>query len=238
LLDVGDVARLPLAGRSAARALQLAAEHVGAGIIVVGSSHVGRFGRVVPGSTAERLLHRAPCPVAIVPLGFQAPRLPRNPVIGCAYRPGEDGEAALGAAEELALALSGSLRVVQAVEPPSHLYDTGELPLNMPEIDARVRADAAGALAERVERLSYRLRAVEGTLQVGKPAEVLAGVSETVDAMVVGSRGHGPLKAVLVGGVSGQIIRSAACPVIVVPRGASATIGSLFGPPAAADATR
>ena len=39
--------------------------------------------------------------------------------------------------------------------------------------------------------------------------------------MVVGSRGYGPLKAVLLGGVSGQLIRSAACPVIVVPRGAA-----------------
>ena len=52
--------------------------------------------------------------------------------------------------------------------------------------------------------------------------------------MVVGSRGYSPLKAVLLGGVSGQLIRSAACPVIVVPRGAHSTVGSLFGPSAIA----
>jgi nucleotide-binding universal stress UspA family protein len=236
LLDVEDVERLPLAGQSAATALQSAAEHARAGIIVVGSSHVGRLGRVLPGSTAERLLHHAPCPVAVVPLGFQAHGLPANPAIGCAYQPGDDGDAALAAAEELALALSGSLRVMQVVEPPSYLYDTGELPLDMPEIDARIRADAERTLAERLERLSFSLHDVEGTLHVGKPADVLAGISETVDAMVIGSRGYGPLKAVLVGGVSGQVIRSAACPVIVVPRRAESTIGSLFGPPAAADA--
>jgi nucleotide-binding universal stress UspA family protein len=237
LLDVRDVELLPLADQSAARALQSAAEHAGAGLIVVGSSHVGRLGRVLPGSTAERLLHGAPCPVTVVPRGFEAHSVPTNPAICCAYQPDEDGATALGAAEELALALSGSLRVVQVVEPPSYLYDAGEVPLNMPEIDARVRADAERALAKRVDRLSFSLREVEGTLNVGRPAEVLIGLSETVDVMVVGSRGFGPLKAVLLGGVSGQVIRSAACPVIVVPRGARAAIGSLFGPPKVTDST-
>jgi nucleotide-binding universal stress UspA family protein len=235
--DVADVELLRLADESAARALQSAAEHADAGVIVVGSSHVGRLGRVLPGSTAERLLHGAPCPVAVVPLGFEAHGLPPSPMIGCAYEPSEDGAAALGAAEELTLALSGSLRVMHVVEPPSYLYDSGEVPLNMPEIDARVRADAERALAERVERLSFRLHDVEGALHVGKAADVLIGLSETVDAMVVGSRGYGPLKAVLLGGVSGQVIRSAACPVIVVPRGARSAIGSLFGPPRATHST-
>ena len=235
--DVADVELLRLADESAARALQSAAEHAGAGVIVVGSSHVGRLGRVLPGSTAERLLHGAPCPVAVVPLGFEAHGLRPNPIIGCAYDPSEDGAAALGAAEELTLALSGSLRVMHVVEPPSYLYDTGEVPLDMPETDARIRADAERTLAERVERLSFRLHDVEGTLHVGKAADVLIGLSETVDAMVVGSRGYGPLKAVLLGGVSGQVIRSAACPVIVVPRGARSAIGSLFGPPRATDST-
>ena len=41
----------------AAHALQELAEQEDAGIIVVGSSHTGRLGRVLPGSTAERLLH-------------------------------------------------------------------------------------------------------------------------------------------------------------------------------------
>jgi nucleotide-binding universal stress UspA family protein len=37
---------------------------------------------------------------------------------------------------------------------------------------------------------------------------------------VTGSRGYGPLRSVLVGGVSGKLIRKAHCPVIVGPRGA------------------
>ena len=225
--DVGPVELRAVANRSGAHALQEIAEQEDIGIIVIGSSHTGRLGRVLPGSTAERLLHGAPCPVAVVPLGYRTHGTPQHPVVGCGYRPTEDGEAALGAAEELALALSASLRVVHVVEPLSLLYGTGEVPLNLPEIDASVRAEAERTLSERVARLSADLEA-DGTQHVGRPADVLAGLSETVDLLVVGSRGYGPIKAVLVGGVSGQVIRSAACPVVVVPRRARSAAGLVF----------
>jgi nucleotide-binding universal stress UspA family protein len=225
--DVGPVELRAVANRSGAHALQEIAEQEDIGIIVIGSSHTGRLGRVLPGSTAERLLHGAPCPVAVVPLGYRDRGTPQHPVVGCAYRPTEDGEAALGAAEELALALSASLRVMNVVEPLSHIYGTGEVPLNFSEMDASIRAEAERSLNERVARLSANLE-TEGTQHVGRPADVLAGLSKSVDLLVVGSRGYGPIKAVLVGGVSGQVIRSAACPVVVVPRRARSAAGSVF----------
>ena len=43
--------------------------------------------------------------------------------------PTDRGSAALGAAEELALALSASLQVMQVVEPLARLYDAAEMPL-------------------------------------------------------------------------------------------------------------
>jgi nucleotide-binding universal stress UspA family protein len=228
LEDVSDVVLRPLvANTSPAHALQATAEAEQAGIIVVGSSHTGRLGRVLPGSTAERLLHGAPCPVAVVPLGYRTHAARSRPVVGCAYRSTEDGAAALGAAEELALALSAPLRVMQVIEPLARIYDGGEMPLNLPEINASIFCDTERSLAERVAHLSSRLES-EGTLYSGSPADVLIGLSETVDILVIGSRGYGPLKAVLLGGVSGQIIRSAACPVIVVPRHAPAAVGSVF----------
>ena len=57
---------------------------------------------------------------------------------------------------------------MQVVEPPSYLYDTGEMPLNMPELDAKMRADADRALSERVGHLSARLHDAEGTVHVGR----------------------------------------------------------------------
>ena len=62
----------------------------------------------------------------------------------------------------------------------------------------------------------------------GDPAGELAERSAGYDLMVTGSRGYGPIRSVLVGGVSGRLMRTAQCPVIVVPRGADAPLGALF----------
>src|SRR3954469_16313340 len=56
-----------LPGWSTARALHEEAERIEAGLLVVGSASEGLAGRLRPGSTATRLLHGAPCAVAVVP---------------------------------------------------------------------------------------------------------------------------------------------------------------------------
>jgi nucleotide-binding universal stress UspA family protein len=61
-----------LASTSAARALHEAAEAEDAGLLVVGSTRRGTVGRVIPGATAERLMHGAPCAIAVVPHGWHA----------------------------------------------------------------------------------------------------------------------------------------------------------------------
>jgi len=91
--------------------------------------------------------------------------------------------------------------------------------LNVPKINASIYDDRKRALMERVARLNSALES-EGTLHSGRPADMI-GLSETVDILITGSRGYGPLKAVLLGGASGQVIRSAACPAS----------SSLAGPP-------
>jgi nucleotide-binding universal stress UspA family protein len=49
---------------------------------------------------------------------------------------------------------------------------------------------------------------------------VLAERSRELDLLVVGSRGYGPVRQVLIGGVSAELMRRAACPVLIVPRSA------------------
>ena len=43
-----------------------------------------------------------------------------------------------------------------------------------------------------------------------------------LDLLVIGSRGYGPVRRTLLGGVSAEVTRTSACPVLVVPRGAAA----------------
>ena len=59
-----------IGGVSAPRALHEVAEDEDADVIVLGSTHRGGLGRVLPGSVGERLLHGAPCAVLIAPSGF------------------------------------------------------------------------------------------------------------------------------------------------------------------------
>lgn len=57
------------------------------------------------------------------------------------------------------------------------------------------------------------------TLRVGDTADELADASTDLDLLVLGSRGYGPLRRVLLGGVCAKVMRSSACPVVVLPRG-------------------
>jgi nucleotide-binding universal stress UspA family protein len=51
----------------------------------------------------------------------------------------------------------------------------------------------------------------------GRPVPVLLNAAKKADLLVVGSRGHGPLTAFLLGSVSLQCVSHAPCPVVVVP---------------------
>ena len=71
LLDEAIEFRLRIVGGVAApRALTEIAEDERADVVVIGSTHRGGLGRVLPGSVGERLLQGAPCAVLVAPRGF------------------------------------------------------------------------------------------------------------------------------------------------------------------------
>jgi nucleotide-binding universal stress UspA family protein len=77
-----------------------------------------------------------------------------------------------------------------------------------------------GAVRARPDprRAARRSRAVERGA-----ASLLAEVSSGLDLIACGSRGYGPLRAVLLGAVSTRLARTAACPLLVTPRGHGVT---------------
>ena len=216
-----DAGTQVIADGSPARALHTYAEARHADLVVVGSTHTGRLGRVLPGSTGEKLLHGSPCAVAVVPRGHEDRPIQK---IGVAYDGSDEANAALALAEQLARRFDARLELIGVAgidwyAAPTIAGTPGyELETLRFEVSKRVRA----ALDEAVTTLD-----ADTVLRHGDPAQELAEHSEQLDLIVTGSRGYGPLRAVLVGGVSGRLIRNAHCPVIVVPRGA---------PPALAEA--
>ena len=97
------------------------------------------------------------------------------------------------------------------------------------------RADAARRLAKLVGGLPDDVAAEPVSLE-GDPEQQLAERTKDVDLMITGSRGYGPRRAVLLGSVSGRLVRDAACPVVVLPRGIEAPFEELFGAPAGTQA--
>jgi nucleotide-binding universal stress UspA family protein len=57
-----------------------------------------------------------------------------------------------------------------------------------------------------------------GEIAVGSPLVELVELSGSVDLLVVGSRGFGPVRRLLLGSTSDRLVREAACPVLAVPR--------------------
>jgi nucleotide-binding universal stress UspA family protein len=85
------------------------------------------------------------------------------------------------------------------------------------------------------DQLDEAMKALPPAIPAGRvfverdPVGLLTERSHDLDLLVMGSRGYGPLHAVLLGVVSGRVIRDAACPVIVVPRGATVPLEASSG---------
>ena len=189
------------------------AERKDAAIIVVGSSSRGTLGRVLPGAVTDRLLHGAPCPVAVATSGFSAERLR---LIGVAFLERPDGRAALAHANGLAEAAGAQIRVLTVREPVEWRFTSG---LDAAELAALQRAsdEAAARTLEAGLHGIPASRSAGGEVLGGETQEALDAASVELDLLVCGSRGHGPVRTVLLGGVSHALVRHAACPVLVVP---------------------
>lgn len=205
---------LPVSG-SPARVLQALAEREEAQLLVIGSSERSIVGRAMPSAVTDRLLHGAPCPVAVAPAGYTDPEGLR--VIGAAFTDTPDGHAALEFAEAIATAADAPVRVLSVAEPPEPVI-TGTLDALALDCVRRAREERARmAVASGIEALPAHRRAGGETLS-GDAPDALAAASQELDLLVCGSRGYGPVRTVLVGGTSHELVRKAACPVVVVPR--------------------
>jgi nucleotide-binding universal stress UspA family protein len=222
-------------GTSAARALHETAEAEGAGLLLVGSTRRGAVGRVLPGSTAARLMHGAPCPVGVVPHGWE-PRGKLDP-IGVAYVDTDEGLEALRGAHALARKAGATLRVLTAVRPgvgvsgETEAYKAGQAATDVEDVQGAYKLKAENAVRAALGELSGGDTNVEIDAFVEDPADALVGVSEHLDLLICGSRGYGPLRAVLLGGVTRRVVAEASCPVIVLPRGVKAPLEALVTAP-------
>lgn len=208
-----------VAERSAAQGLHDLAEDEEADAVVVGSSHRGPIGRVLAGSVAQRLLHGAPCPVAVAPAGYRDRPDKGLRVVACAFDGSDEAHLAVQHAEYLARCTGGFLRLL-AVHEPELIFGVDQVPGGYDRVElgrlerkrlTRELEEAAASIAPGID--------VQQHLLEGYAVDALAGAAgDGVDLLVVGSRGYGPVRRVLLGGVSSGLMRSSPAPVLAVPR--------------------
>jgi nucleotide-binding universal stress UspA family protein len=191
---------VPVIDSHLARGLQGLAGGAHAAFLVLGSTHHSRLGRVLLGTSAEVVVHGAPCPVAVAPPGFHA-RAQRPPEhVTAAYDGTPAARRALEVARELTDRAGAALRVV-GVKPHAGkgpLPGTGERHVDR----ALAELDVDGAQVDLVR---------------GDPARRLVAASREADLMVMGARERTLIGRALTGSVSARVLRRVEVPVVICP---------------------
>ena len=185
----------------------------GADLLAVGSRGRGGFSGLLLGSVSQNCVHHAPCSVAIVH-GWSGSEHGRV-VVGVDGSPPSYG--ALRWAVDEAVRRNARLDVVNA-------YNFLEVVLPMaiaPGIDCEVLDKSSTSLLEQmlgtvIPVHGPRPPEIELIPVHTGAARALLETSVGADLLVVGSRGRGGIRGLMLGSVSQQCVHHAPCPVIVV----------------------
>lgn len=188
----------------------------GVDLVVVGSRGRGTVGDLFLGSTSHALSHHCSKPVVIVPTSkHDEPGSPRvtHIVVGTDGSAGAD--AAVHWAAEEARTTGSLLEVVTAWTWTSPFFPAdADLGAPIHEILERAAEEVLAKTAERVDLggLAVKLSPLEGSA-----ADVLVETSAHADMLVVGRRGIGPTRELVLGSVSHACTHRSSVPVAVIP---------------------
>jgi nucleotide-binding universal stress UspA family protein len=186
--------------------LSLIERSAGAGLIVLGSRGHSAVTNLL-GSVTSTVSAHAQCPVVVV-RGHPAGSAPV--VVG--VDGSASSESALAFAVEQAVARGVALRVIHAWKPVTGLWAESAM------VTRTVSADERRPFEELVARWQEKYPDLEISAEavVEHPAAVLTRASATAQLLVVGSRGRGAVRGLLLGSVSQHLLRHSACSVVVV----------------------
>ena len=190
-------------------------------VIVLGNRGLGGFSGMLVGSTAVQVAAHSSVPVLVIrgpvaPLGAQRGEPARPVVLGVDGSP--ESRAAVGVGFAEADRRGAQLLAVHTWTGPVAARPGDMLP---PVYDAEdIEGEERRLLSEALSGYQGNhpdVMVTERVLQ-RRPAPALIELSRTAQVVIVGSRGRGGFKGLLLGSVSQQLLHHAECAVMVVPR--------------------
>lgn len=205
-------------GRSVSSALVEAVYELEASTLVIGSSADGPEGRIVFGSTADKLLHSSPVPLAIAPRGYRSVAAAGFTRLTCAFSDNPTSVRVVGRAAELAKQLGAPLRVASFGVRNATMYP--------PEVGLTAEDSVLDSWAVQAAAAQSRLVS-DGVVGDDVPRVIGTGTGWTEavtsvdwqrdELLALGSSATGPLARVFLGSRAGKLIKASPVPVLVLP---------------------
>ena len=206
------------AHRSVSGGLVQVVEEFGADLLVLGSSANGQLGQVVVGSTADRLLHSSPVPVAIAPRGYRGARTGTLTRITCGYPGTPESVDVVGRVAGLAKRLDVPLRVITFAVRGRTMYP--------PEIGLHAEDSILAAWESHAREMLAQLR-THGVVGEDVALQVVSGNGwdQALDAaewqdgevLALGTSPRSEIARVFLGSRGSKILRHSPVPVLVLP---------------------
>ena len=192
-------------------------------LIVVGTRGKTGLAHVLLGSTAERVIRGAPCPVLTVrmepaDLEEEEGALSRPVTLERILVPVDFSDCSLDALEYAAVVAQqakASLMLLHVLEPVSYGLD---FTLGHSRTREQVRETWTKRLEELAASLRVRQVPVESQLRGGLPADSILDSARTLpcDLIVMGTHGRRGISHAFSGSVAEAVLRKALCPVLTV----------------------
>jgi nucleotide-binding universal stress UspA family protein len=207
-----------VAHRSASGGLVEAVKELDAEVLVLGSAADGKFGQVVIGSTADRLLHSSPVPMAISPRGYRGSKAGELSRITCAYPGTPESRHVVERVAALAERLDVPMRVVTFAVRGRTMYP--------PEVGLHAEDSILEAWASHARELLSQLKS-DGAVGDDVVLQVATGNGwdQALDAadwqdgelLAIGTSPSGGIARVFLGSRGTKILRHSPVPVVVLP---------------------
>jgi nucleotide-binding universal stress UspA family protein len=202
------------------QAIQTVAETGGADLLVVGTHGRTGLDHVLIGSTAERVVRMAPCPVLAVKADKEAAGIIPPTSIKRILVPIDLSGCSLDALEyaaRFAKPLGAHITILHVMEPVAYGLDFSlshakELRQQREYLEKRLTVLSACLTAQGLQS--------DHALKPGLPADSIVSyvTQQGYDLMIMGTHGRRGISQVLVGSIAGAMLRHAPCPVLTVRR--------------------